>query len=109
MNYLKRERMKSAGPLFVQRQQRAMTANAITCVIRSLAESAGVECSAHDFRRACAARMLAAGAMPDVVQYQLGHKTAHLTMRYGHEARRDRSLEQYHALDQGVRPLRRAI
>lgn len=109
LQYLKRERKEAPGPLFIQRQRQPMSANAITCVIRSLAESAGVECSAHDFRRACAARMLAAGAQPDVVQYQLGHRTAHLTMQYGKEARRDRSIEQYHALDQGVRPLRRAI
>jgi integrase len=109
MQYLKRERKEAPGPLFVQRQKQPMSANAITCVIRSLAESAGVQCSAHDFRRACAARMLAAGAQPDVVQYQLGHRTATLTMQYGKEARRQRSLQEYHALDQGVRPLRRAI
>lgn len=108
LQYFKHERGEKAGPLFLQRMAQPMSANAITCVIRSLAESAGVACSAHDFRRACAARMLGAGALPDVVQYQLGHRTASLTLMYGKEARRDRSVREYHELDQGVRRLRKS-
>lgn len=108
LQYIKLERKPVPGPLFLQRMAQGMTSNAITCVIRSLAESAGVECSAHDFRRACAARLLAAGALPDVVQYQLGHKTALLTMQYGAAARRERSLQAIREIDQGIRQLRRA-
>lgn len=106
--YIKKHRGEKPGPLFLVRLDGRMSAGAITLMIRSLAESAGVECSAHDFRRACAARMLAAGAKDDVVQYQLGHKTAYLTMQYGAAGRRDRSIDEYHELDKGVRRLRKS-
>lgn len=108
LQYLKLERGERPGPLFLSRTGVAFGTDGIRQMLRSLALSAGIECSAHDFRRACAARMLAAGAQPDVVQYQLGHKTARLTLQYGAEARRDRSISEYHALDQGVRRLKRA-
>lgn len=108
LEYTKLERTTKPGPLFMARMGRAMTADGMGKALQSLARGAGVECSSHDFRRACAARMLAAGAQTDVVQYQLGHKTAYLTLQYGATARRDRSLAAYREIDAGVRPMRRA-
>lgn len=99
--YLIHERGKEPGPLFMARMKRGMSTDAMRCVIRSLADSAGVEVSAHDFRRACAARLLEGDAPLDTVMHQLGHETPTMSLIYGAEGRADRSIRAYHKVAAG--------
>lgn len=105
--YLVRERGREPGPLFLARGRGAMTNNAIRCVIRSLAEAAGIEVSAHDFRRACAARLRREGMDIAHVMRQLGHKDETMTLIYSEQGESEASLNAYHARATGVRPIRR--
>ncbi len=101
-----RERGEGPGTLFVGRCGRDITRNALRLTVQSLARRAGVVVSAHDFRRACAARLLRDGMAADNVARILGHSPA-MTLMYGEEGRTERALKEFHALDAGVRPLRR--
>ncbi len=90
--YLERERGKAPGPLFLGRGGRSgVTATAIKNMLRKAAAAAGIEVSAHDFRRACASNMLAAGVGIDSVMYQLGHSTMTMSLTYGALGRKTRA------------------
>lgn len=52
--------------------------------------------------------MLEQGAPLDVVMGQLGHSAATMSLMYGREGREARNVQTFHALDHGVRPLKRA-
>lgn len=99
--YIIRERGgREAGPLFYGRMHRPMASGAMCMVIRRLAEACGFEVSAHDFRRACAARLLAEEAPLDVVMHQLGHKSSAMSLMYGASGREARSLSILKKLDE---------
>lgn len=105
--YIVHERGDKPGGLFLQRGKRSMTSNAMLLVLRSLSASAGVTVSSHDFRRACAARLLESGMAVDDVARQLGHSTLTMTLVYGEEGRTKRALDAYHEVDRGIIPMRR--
>ena len=96
------------GALFIARLKQPMSRNAMRLTIASLAESAGVTAACHDFRRACAARLLREGVSADDVARQLGHTSITMTLIYGEEGRTERAIAAFHAADQGVRPMRKA-
>lgn len=104
--YIVRERGLQAGTLFLGRSQRDITRNALRLTVQALAKRAGVTASSHDFRRACASRLLAEGVPAEDVARQLGH-SLQMTLMYGEQGRTERALSAYHAADNGVRPLRR--
>ncbi len=99
LQYRVRERGDRPGPLFISRGGLALSSNAIRLLVQSLARSAGVTVSSHDFRRACAARMLRQGAPLDVVMHQLGHQSPRMSLTYGAEGRAERSVAEFHRLD----------
>lgn len=101
--YIIRERGKAPGSLFLTSSGKPMTSGAIRLMLRSHAECAGVEVSAHDFRRAASARWLKQGAPVDVVMSQLGHTDPGMTLIYGKEGREDRSIKVIHDMDRGLR------
>lgn len=103
--YIIRERGDAPGPLFLTSEGIGVSSDAIRTLLRSHAESAGVEVSAHDFRRAAAARWLRDGAPLDVVMSQLGHSDPGMSLTYGKEGREDRAIRAIHELDRGIRPL----
>lgn len=95
------KRGRNPGPLFTGRGGRGgLTAVALKHLIDKAAARAGVEVSAHDFRRACAANMLADGVGFDSVMYQLGHSTPTMTITYGQLGRQKRAhaeIKRIHA------------
>lgn len=104
--YVKLERGNRPGPLFLGRMARPLSKGGIQAVVKSLAMQRGLPCSPHDFRRACANRLLDAGANPWTVQHQLGHSTDWLTKQYAKEARARAAIADYHRVEQGIRPLK---
>jgi integrase len=104
-SYIIRERGRAPGALFLGRGDAPLSSDGMQSAIRSLALGAGIEVSAHDFRRAAAARWLKAGAPLDVAMEQLGHSDPSMTLIYGAEGRQERSAGIIHELDAGVRPI----
>lgn len=98
--YLKK-RGRGPGPLFYGRGMRGpLTAVALRHMLAKASERAGVKASAHDFRRACAANLLADGAGFDSVMYQLGHTSPTMTITYGQLGRKQRAhaeIKRIHA------------
>jgi integrase len=105
LRYLVDERGYAPGPLFLTRQKTRLTSDGMQSLIRSLAQSAERHASAHDFRRACAARLLEAGAQLDTVMDQLGHDSPAMSLLYGEAGRQRRSIASFHAIDKGLRRL----
>lgn len=101
--YLIRERGEKPGALFTTKGGKPLTSYGIQTMLRSHAEAAGVEVSAHDFRRAASARWLKQGAPVDVVMSQLGHTDPGMTLIYGKEGREERSIRTIHDMDRGLR------
>ena len=97
------ERGREPGPLFLGRTGTALSNNGIRLVLRSLAASAGVSASSHDFRRACAANLIRAGVPIDSVARQLGHSTIVMSLAYGEAGRTERALADFHDADRGIR------
>lgn len=99
--YIVKERKdREPGPLFYARGRKPMSGHAIRMVVQKLAAACGFEASAHDFRRAAAARMLEQEAPLDVVMHQLGHRSATMSLMYGAEGRERRSLGILRKLDE---------
>lgn len=101
--YFVHERGRKPGPLFRSRLMQPMSNNAIKCVLRSLAESAGVTVTSHDFRRAAASRMRKGGMDLGHVMRQLGHQSPAMTLIYSEEGETEAALKAYHEWDQGIR------
>lgn len=101
--YITLERGTRPGALFLSRMRAPMSSDAMRLVLSGLARLAGVEVSSHDFRRAAAARMLAAGVPADTVAYQLGHATLAMTLQYGQEGRAERAIRAFHDYDSSRR------
>lgn len=106
--YIVRDRKRTPGPLFLGRKALPMTANAVRCVLRSLSERAKVDVSAHQFRRACAARLRREGMDLGHVMNHLGHNSPTMTLIYSKEGETEAAIAAYHKLDAGVRPLRKS-
>lgn len=103
--YIIRERGPKPGALFLGRGGAPLSSDGIKNLLRSLALGIGSPVSAHDFRRAAAARWLRAGAPVDVVMSQLGHTDSSMTLMYGAEGREERAIGIIHDLDAGVRTI----
>jgi integrase/recombinase XerC len=97
--YLVHERGPEDGPLFYQRQRLPMTNNAIRQMLRRLSERAGVHVTSHQFRRAAASNMLAAGMDESSVARQLGHSTLTMTLMYGESGRDARLADEFRRFD----------
>ena len=99
MQYRAEVRGYQPGPLFLARGGEALSNNGIKMVLQRLAKNAGVTATAHDFRRACAARLLERHVPLDSVMRQLGHSTATMSLIYGEMGRTKRSVEDFHSAD----------
>jgi site-specific recombinase XerD len=106
--YFIHERGTEPGPLFVARGNVALSTNAIQCVLKSLCESAGVHVSSHDFRRACAARLRAAGMDIASVMRQLGHSSPVMTILYSEAGEDAAAIRAFHAIEAASPPKRAA-
>lgn len=101
--YIILERGEEPGPLFISRRGGRLSNGGLKMALRRLAERAGIEASSHDFRRAHAARLLAADVPADAVARQLGHSKVDLTLVYGEEGRTESALRAFHAADRARR------
>lgn len=97
--YLIHERGTAPGPLFLARGGVGMTTNAIACAIESLAVSAGLTVTSHDFRRACAARLRAEGMDIASVMRQLGHSSPVMTLLYSEQGEDEAAVRAFHAIE----------
>jgi site-specific recombinase XerD len=106
--YFVKKRGMRPGPLFIARGGVRLSAGAMADVLEDLRKLANTDITSHQFRRHAAARMLSQGAPLDVVMGQLGHSAATMSLMYGRAGRESRNIETFHALEAGVRPLKRA-
>lgn len=97
----------AAGPLFVARGGRRMSPNAMEQVLDDLRRLAQTDITSHQFRRYTAARLLREGAHLDTVMGQLGHEGPQMSLTYGRKGRDERNIREFHAIDAGLRRIRR--
>ena len=92
-DYVAFERGSGPGPMFLSSKTgREMASPTMTHLVRDLAKLAGLQVSAHDFRRAFVERMQAQG-MPDTLLQQLtGHRSTQMIVRYGRRKASENAL-----------------
>lgn len=72
----------TSGPLLRTRDGDRMSVRGASKVLASIAQRAGVSFTAHDLRRTCITRALAAGAPVEAVAAHVGHRDVQTTISY---------------------------
>lgn len=103
--YFVKKRGMRPGPLFLARNGGRLSSGAMADVLEDIRRLANTDITSHQFRRFTAARMLRQGAPIDTVMDQLGHSSLTMSLVYGREGRTERSVREFHRLDQGVRKM----
>lgn len=101
-----RGRGMQPGALFLARGGKRLSSGAMADVLEDLRRLANTDITSHQLRRYASVRMLTQDAPLDVAMHQLGHSSPVMTLRYGREGRAERSIREFHRLDQGIRQMR---